>query len=219
MRTVVVAALIAVVLSGCAHKRHAQRIPPPPSGVRVGYSETGVASWYGHPYHGRRAADGEIYDMEQLTAAHRTLPFNTWVKVSNLDNHRAVEVRIIDRGPFVDGRVIDLSHAAAKAIQMIGPGTARVRLEVTRLPEVVLPGTYAVQVGAFRDRRRADRLCREMESRYGLARVVPRAGDSDLFRVLVGSEPTESSAAALAGRIRKDSGENTTAFVVRVDAA
>lgn len=217
MRTVVVAVLIAVALSGCAHQRVARGLPPPPSTVQIGDTESGLASWYGYPYHGRRAADGEIYNMEALTAAHRTLPFNTWVKVSNLDNHRSVEVRINDRGPFVDNRIIDLSHAAAQAIQMIGPGTARVRLEVTRLPETTEPGTFAVQVGAFRDRRRAERLCQQMESRYGMARVVPREGE--LWRVLVGSEPTESSAAALANRIRKDSGENMPAFVVRVDAA
>ncbi|MBZ5575453.1 MAG: septal ring lytic transglycosylase RlpA family protein [Acidobacteriia bacterium] len=219
MRTVFAAVLIAVVLSGCGHKTRASRIPPPPAAVPVGYTETGLASWYGYPYHGRRAADGEIYDMEQLTAAHRTLPFNAWVRVFNLDNHRTVDVRITDRGPFVEGRVIDLSHAAAQVIQMIGPGTARVRLQVTRLPDTEAAGLFAVQVGAFSNRRRAERLRHRMESRYGLARVVERDGTSGLWRVLVGSEPTEDKAAALAQRIRKDSGENTPAFVVRVDAA
>ena len=113
MRGALAVGLIALILAGCAHKQRVQNLPSPPGQVRVGYSETGLASWYGNPYHGRRAANGEIYDMEQMTAAHRTLPFNTWVRVQNLENHRTAEVRITDRGPFVDGRVIDVSRAAA----------------------------------------------------------------------------------------------------------
>src|SRR4051812_30645026 len=79
----------------------------PPLAVPLGYGEEGLASWYGIPYHGRHAADGEIYDMETLVAAHRVLPFNTWLMVTNLANDKAVKVRIIDRGPFVSGRIID----------------------------------------------------------------------------------------------------------------
>jgi rare lipoprotein A len=96
----------------------------------VGSIESGIASWYGAPYHGRRTSSGEVYDMEQLTAAHRTLPFDTLVEVTDLDNGKRVEVRITDRGPFVDGRIIDLSRAAAREIDMLGPGTARVTLKV-----------------------------------------------------------------------------------------
>src|SRR4051812_47794453 len=126
-------------------------VPPPPPPAPAApkeslYTETGVASWYGHPYHGRIAANGERYDMEELTAAHRTLPFDTWVRVVNLLNDKAVDVRITDRGPFVDGRIIDLSRAAARAIDVIGPGTAKVRVEVTSMPSTVKPGTYGVQV-------------------------------------------------------------------------
>ena len=218
MRTVFAAVLIVVSLSSCAHKKRAH-VPVPPAAVRPGYTETGVASWYGHPYHGRPAADGEIYDMEQLTAAHRTLPFNTWVRVFNLDNSRTVDVRITDRGPFVDNRIIDLSHAAAREIQMIGPGTARVRLQVIRTAEIAAAARFAVQVGAFQDRRHAERLRRQMESRYGAARLVLRDGSPSLWRVLVGAESSESEANELAARIRKDSGENHVAFVVRLDAA
>src|SRR5436190_15416238 len=124
MRILVLAVAIAA-LTGCAHKKHARGGPPPPGRraavpVPLGYTEEGMASWYGHPYHGRAAANGEIYDMEKMTAAHRTFPFDTWVRVYDLDNNRATEVRIIDRGPFVDGRIIDLSHAAAGELQMIG---------------------------------------------------------------------------------------------------
>src|SRR5580693_8994758 len=152
-------ALAALLLSACAHKKRAQVPPPPPfrASAVPGAVETGIASWYGHPYHGRRAADGETYDMETLVAAHRTLPFNTWVRVYNLNNNKTVDVRIIDRGPFVDGRIIDLSHAAAQAIDMIGTGIAQVRLEIIRTPVTVAPAAYGVQVGAFLNRGNAER--------------------------------------------------------------
>jgi rare lipoprotein A len=224
MKNVFVLLVLIVALAGCAHKKRAAKTPPPPSRaaanlppvVKPGDTETGLASWYGRPYHGRQAADGEIYDMETLVAAHRTLPFNTWVRVYDLDNERTVDVRIIDRGPFVDGRIIDLSHAAARDIGMIGPGTARVRIEVTRIPAEVI-GVFAVQVGAFQDRSNAERICDQMQSRYGTARLVLRQGKPDMWRVLVGSEPTEDAANALSARIRQESGEKN-GFVVRLDS-
>ncbi|TAK54746.1 MAG: septal ring lytic transglycosylase RlpA family protein [Bacteroidetes bacterium] len=95
--------------------------------------EEGVASYYADPYHGRKTSNGETYDMYEMTAAHQTLPFNTKVKVTNLDNQKTTVVRINDRGPFAKDRIIDLSVAAAREIDMIGPGTARVRLEVIEL--------------------------------------------------------------------------------------
>ena len=215
--------LVAILLAGCAHKKHARRTPPPPAPTpsaapQPGHTETGVASWYGHPYHGRRAANGEIYDMEKLTAAHRTLPFDTWLRVENLGNSKSVEVRITDRCPFVEGRIIDLSHAAARAIDMIGPGVARVRLEVIGTPAYVPPAVFGVQVGAFRDRANAERLRAEMQARYGSARLVQRADSPDLWRVVAGSEATEEGANGLAVRIRKELGEKFAAFVVRVDS-
>ncbi|PWU09805.1 MAG: septal ring lytic transglycosylase RlpA family lipoprotein [Terriglobia bacterium] len=221
MKNVWAPIVLALLLAGCAHKKRVRVAPPPPSApaeVRLGYTETGTASWYGHPYHGRPAADGEIYDMEQMTAAHRTLPFNTWVRVYDLDTNKTVDLRIIDRGPFIDGRIIDISHAAARAIDMIGPGLARVRMEVIRLPAAPEAALFAVQVGAFRDRKNAERLRTEMESRYGTARLVLRAGNPDVWRVLVGSERTEELAESLAERIRQESGERNNAFVVRVDS-
>jgi hypothetical protein len=96
----------------------------------VGSSEIGIASWYGHPYHGRKAANGEKYDMNRLTAAHRLLPFGTRVRVCSLRNARIVEVRITDRGPFVEGRLIDLSRAAARVLGFQRAGLELVRLEV-----------------------------------------------------------------------------------------
>ena len=238
MRTAIALAVGAILLSGCAHRKKARAVPAPPpppvaatapaTGRPAGAArpgtvpaplpvETGIASWYGHPYHGRPAANGEIYDMEKLTAAHRTLPFDTVVRVTNLGNQKSVEVRINDRGPFVDGRIIDLSHAAARAIDMIGPGTAEVRMEIVRLPDLVAPALFAVQVGAFRDRGNAERERARMEQLYGSARLVRRNDTPTLWRVLVGREKTQDAADGLKMRIRQESGERN-AFVVRLDS-
>jgi len=215
------AMVLAFALSGCAHRNTARvpagRVPraqrpsvPPTSG------ETGLASWYGHPYHGRRAADGEIYDMETMVAAHRTLPFGTWVRVVNLDNGETVDVRIIDRGPFVEGRIIDLSHAAAQKIDLIGPGIAKVRLDIVSAPEApaTAPVLYAVQVGAFSDRARAEQVRADMERQYGTAQLVPRQSNPTLWRVLVGREITEDAVLRLE---RQLGGEAEHCFVVRLD--
>jgi len=209
------ACLLAVALAGCGHKHRVRVTPPVP--VAPGYTETGIASWYGHPYHGRPAANGEIYDMEKMTAAHRTLPFNTWVRVENLSNSKSVELRIIDRGPFVARRIIDISHAAAVALDMIGPGTAQVRMVVIRAPEAPAIGTFAVQVGAYASAQTAEGVRARMAARYGPARVVLREGNPNVWRVLVGAETTEEGANGLAARIRDESGERN-AFVVRLDS-
>jgi rare lipoprotein A len=129
--------LAAAFLSTGCRKRKARLPVPPP--VPASGEEIGVASWYGHPYHGRRTANGEVYDMDLLTAAHRTRPFNQWVRVHNLDNGKTVEVRINDRGPFIDNRIIDLSRAAARTIEMIGPGTVLVRVETIPEPCLAYP--------------------------------------------------------------------------------
>src|SRR5439155_18144346 len=138
-QSVCVVAAAWVLLSGCGGKKRASL----PAAARLGATETGVASWYGHPYHGRHAANGEIYDMEKMTAAHRTLPFGTWVRVKNLENNKTCDVRIIDRGPFIGGRILDLSHAAAASIDMIGPGTVKVKITVIRQQEVVVAARTA----------------------------------------------------------------------------
>src|SRR5438309_4149446 len=120
------AVLVVYLLAGCAPMRTSPPAPPPViDGVQLG-----VASWYGPGFHGNRTANGEIYDQYELTAAHPSLPLGTRVMVTNLENARAVQVRVNDRGPFVDGRAIDLSYAAARTIGMVGPGTVRVRIEV-----------------------------------------------------------------------------------------
>jgi rare lipoprotein A len=227
--SVYLALLVCLALSGCGGRKRVHL----PTAARLGSTETGVASWYGYPYHGRRAANGEIYDMEKMTAAHRTLPFGTWVRVKNLENNQTVDVRITDRGPFVKGRFLDLSRAAAASIAMIGPGTAKVRVTVIAAPalvEIATPvppppalvtptGQFAVQVGAFSDRNNAERIRSSMERLYGSARIVMRDGRPALWRVLVGSEATPEDAEALAVRIRTGGEVRAdAAFVVRIDS-
>jgi rare lipoprotein A len=212
------ALLLSAALTACHRQRPRYAKGSAGAPVAIGTVETGVASWYGHPYHGRVAANGEVYDMEKLTAAHRLLPFETWVRVTNLQNEKSVEVRITDRGPFVGGRIIDLSHAAAETIDMIGPGTARVKLKVIRAPANAAPLRFAVQVGSFRDKRNAERLRDRLGQRYGAARVVPRDADTPMWRVLVGTEPSVEAAQALAERMRSEGATKERGFVVRLDS-
>ena len=178
--------LVALLLAaGC----RSQRPPLPPGGV-----ERGVASWYGEPFHGRTTASGETYDMHRITAAHRTLPFHTWVEVLNQDNGRRLVVRVNDRGPFVRGRILDLSYAAARELGMIGPGTARIELRVlgpdpanvsaVHAGTTATAGGYTVQVGAFQDPRLAGALRDELARRYPATEVV---SDGAWHRVRVGA--------------------------------
>jgi rare lipoprotein A len=122
------------LFTGCARKTSAH-VPLSVKPARIGETQTGIASWYGVPYDGRRSASGEIYDMEKLTAAHRSFPFDTWVEVTNLSNNKRVDVRITDRGPFVNGRIIDLSLAAAREIDLVTAGIVRVRIKVIKKPD------------------------------------------------------------------------------------
>ncbi len=181
----------------------------------IGYREEGIASWYGVPFHGRPAADGEIYNMETLVAAHKTMPFNTWIKVTNLANNQAVNVRIVDRGPFVDGRILDLSKAAARDIGLLGPGIGRVRIEVVSAArDVPRNDFFAVQAGAFSIRESAEHLRAEYARRFGNAQLATKAGSPTIWRVLVGKEPTLEAAQQLAVVL---SAENKNVFVVRLD--
>ena len=131
--------------------------------------ETGVSSWYGPNFHGKLTANGETYDMDGVTAAHRTLPFGTILLVENLDNGKTVQVRINDRGPYAKDRIIDLSRGAAEQIDMIGPGTARVRLyllegdlENSRITDIKVP-TYTVQLGSYQYKEEAEKHAAEIE--------------------------------------------------------
>ncbi len=212
-------ALLAISLAvlapaGCGRRKAGVSLPAAPR-VSIGMTEEGMASWYGHPYHGRPTTSGEIYDMEKLTAAHRTLPLGARVRVENLSNGRTVEVRINDRGPFDKDRIIDLSHAAARRIAMIGPGTARVRLTVIGLPETPSPGFYAVQVGSFQSRGNAERLRSRMAREHGAAVIRSYESGRGLFyRVLVGHESDWNAANALVEKLRR---ENFTPLVIRID--
>ncbi len=197
---VVLAALLA--LAGCGGKKQARvQVPPPPPiaeeqpqaepeqaqaepeqpAVRPNakpiYSEVGYASWYGGPYHNRRAANGEIYNMNALTAAHRTLPLNSVARVTNLKTGESVLVRITDRGPFVPDRIIDLSAAAAKAISVWRPGTAKVRIDVLDTPAPLESGgRWCVQIGALDDEATARELQEKLMQRYKTAKVLAFSG-------------------------------------------
>lgn len=177
-RSVKLLAALAVATAGvgCATSR------PRPEPVGPGFSETGIASWYGVPFHGRATASGEIYDMEAMTAAHPWLSFGTRVRVRNRDNGRTTVVRINDRGPFKAGRIIDLSRAAAREIGMLGPGTARVRIVVEQL--AVAPACFELQVGAYREPANV-RAVRKRLEKAGLSVRVEPAADG-LSRVLAG---------------------------------
>ncbi len=192
------------------------RVPAAQLGhIQVGYMEEGVASWYGIPYHGRPAADGEIYDMEKLVAAHRLLPFNTWLRVTNLQNSKSVDVRVIDRGPFIEGRILDLSKAAARQIDLLGPGIGQVRLEVIAAPlDIPSNDFYAVQVGAFAVYNNAERARDQYAQRYGTAQLAVKQGAAPLWRVLVGKQTSIAAAQELANQLRA---ENKNIFVVRLD--
>jgi rare lipoprotein A len=156
--------------------------------------------------------------METLVAAHRTMPFNTWVRVTNLANQKSVNVRIIDRGPFVDGRIIDLSKAAARDIDLLGPGIGEVRLEVITAPEDVPAGDfYGVQIGAYATLQRAEDMRTEYATRFGgTARIVVKHGPTPLWRLVVGRERTAAAAQQIADGLAPDL---RNVFVVRLDPA
>lgn len=165
-----------------------------------GFLERGIASWYGDKFHGRKTSNGEIYDMYALTAAHKTLPLGVDVRVTRLDNGRSVVVRVNDRGPFVAGRIIDLSYSAARQLDMTDVGTAPVQVQalgfrresqgqVSYLPPTSYDaGSFAVQIGAFSVADNARRLAGAMRSRYGKAEMqMATVNGRPLYRVRVGN--------------------------------
>jgi len=159
--------------------------------------ENGVSSWYGPNFHGKLTANGEIYDMDGITAAHRTLPFDTILLVENLDNGKTVQVRVNDRGPYAKNRIIDLSRGAAERIDMIGPGTARVRLyllegdlENSRVTDLKVP-TYTVQLGSYKDVQQAELQVQKIE---GTRIETIETDESTFYRVYYGTytDPEEA---------------------------
>ncbi len=167
-----------------------------------GFSQYGRASWYGREFHGKRTANGEIYNMYDMTAAHKTLPFDTYVRVRNLKNNRTTVVRINDRGPFARGRIIDLSYSAAKKLGIVGPGTTDVEIvalagpnetygsagKPTSYPVTDLyQGTFTVQIGAFGDRDNAEKLRNQLARTYQRVYITSYYNGRDTFyRVKVG---------------------------------
>lgn len=186
-----------------------------PVGDAKGFRERGTASWYGPDFHGKKTANGETYDMDSMTAAHKTLPLGTLVRVSNLENNKEVEVRINDRGPFVQGRIVDLSREAAKRIGMIGAGTARV--EIAAIGQAIRPGAgrvapvdfssgnFTFQVGAFIDKNNAERLKARLAAKYPNAHIVTYdRGDQVFYRVRAGRCTNLNQAVDYEKMLRKD---------------
>ena len=217
IRCLLVIVALLLVVSGCATNE-----PPPkqPSGYpkpykvfgewyqplpdSKGFRQRGIASWYGKDFHGKKTSNGEIYDMYAMTAAHKTLPLGTYVRVINLENNRNLEVRINDRGPFVRGRIIDLSYTAAKELGIVGPGTAKVEIVALGTPTTTdggagpnfvqgnyYSGNFTFQVGAFTNRDNAERLRRKLNERYKNAHITRYdRGDKIFYRVRVGAFKT-----------------------------
>lgn len=164
----------------------------------VGYVEEGIASWYGTKFHGRRTSNGEVFDMYAMTAAHKTLPIPCYARVTNLENGRSAVVRINDRGPFHDDRLIDLSFAAATKLGYMDKGTARVRVEVldpSTLIEIPSGGGYFLQLGAFSDRARAEALLARATEIVTAEAVIEQEGG--VFRARLGPLTTFAATEAL----------------------
>lgn len=183
-----------VALIGCA--------TTPPAGDGSLYAR-GRASWYGPNFHGNLTANGERYDMYAMTAAHKTLPFGTRLRVVNVDNGRSAAVRVNDRGPYKKGRILDVSKAAAKELGMLGSGTARVRLYVVEKPggaHKADEARYTIQVGSFADKRAARDVARGIEgARVGASTVNGRT----VYRVYVGRYATKDAAEDRRGKLRR----------------
>jgi len=202
-RTFAAAALgFALLAGGCASSSHRQQVQAPTPAPPAGSVEEGLASWYGEPYHGRPTASGPRYDMWAMTAAHRTLPFGTVVRVTNKDSGREADVTINDRGPFVAGRILDLSRAAAEKLGAVGPGVIPVRIQVRRIGDGMPDEPcWEVQVGAFARRGNAERARSNLQSRGYETIFAPAGGGLTRVRAtsLHGRQKAIEAAAGLAG--------------------
>ena len=159
----------------------APTLPDDLEGVKPVSTEVGLASWYGPPYHNRQAADGSIFDQNALTAAHRTLPMGTTIRVTNLANNQSVVVKITDRGPFVTNRILDLSLAAAKSIDVYRAGVAKVRVEAFPHTSADPAGRWCVQIGAFLTQDEAIQTKNDLASRYTAAKVIQFQGPTGFW--------------------------------------
>lgn len=177
------------------------------------YHETGIAAWYGKELHGRQTANGEVFDMNGLSAAHRTLPLGTLVRVTNLDNFKSITVRINDRGPFLKNRFLDLSYGAAKELGFVSQGTARVKIETVEA--VRDPEQYTVQAAVFTEEDNARMLKERLNTRFGVVSIVPfETNIARFYRVQVGTYASEDRAEQAA---RKLTLEGLEPVVVRKD--
>ena len=179
------------------------------------YTEEGLASWYGPPYDKRRGANGEIYNKDALTAAHRTLPMNSLIKVTNLATGQSVIVRVTDRGPFVHQRTLDLSLASAKAIDVWRPGVARVRIDVFAAPSRLdSGGRWCVQIGAIKSERQALKLRDDLTRKYHTANVIEFTGPTGHWVRIRPQADDRSRAMEIARTVEPKEGE---AYLVRLD--
>jgi len=222
---------------GCAHKRPEQAsvppVPPPtpppvavetppaqpeilvPPHAKVVYTETGWASWYGPHYDKRRAANGEVYDMNQMTAAHLTIPLNSIARVTNVKTGDSVVLRITDRGPFTSNRVIDLSKAAAQKLDVYRHGTALVKIEVLESPVPInSPGRWCVQIGGFKDAAEATELKQRLAQRYTTAKVLQFTSPigEDWLRVRVLNDDKKR-----AEEVKQETQTDAGVYLVRLD--
>lgn len=180
-------------------------------------TEVGLASWYGPPYHNRNAANGLPYDQNAMTAAHRTLPMGTVIRVTNLQTNQSAIVKITDRGPFVQGRVLDLSLAAAKATGLYRLGVAKVKIDVLQqTANASLPGKWCVQVGAFTSEQNSLRLKDQMMRRYHTAKVIEFPGPTGHWVRINPAVMDKAHATEVAQSIRP-SEPNAQAYLVRLD--
>jgi rare lipoprotein A len=202
---------IAVLSASCAGKATPARPTtaellntPSPSPTPVPgqiYREAGVSSWYGKDFHGRKTANGETYDMYGISAAHRTLPLGTYIRVTNLDNYKSIKVKVNDRGPFAKSRILDLSYGAAKELGFVAQGTAKVRIETLEEIRDSTP-SYTVQAGAFIEEENARMLKQRLSKKYDTVYIVPfESNTGKFFRVRVGSYSTEEKAERVASSI------------------
>ena len=205
-------------LSGCAGGPERASDRTSFRGYPVGYHEYGMASWYGPGFHGKRTANGERYDMHQMTAAHRTLPIGSIARVRSLRSGQSVMVRINDRGPFAKERIVDVSYAAAEQLGMLGPGTVEVELHVIGYQgRSGALGYLSVQVGSFVRESNARQLADRLGAHYADVRVVTARIAGDLrHRVQVGRYQTETAAQQVADRLSSEL--QVEALVLRDDS-
>jgi rare lipoprotein A len=183
-----------------------RRMPPPEKETKIEKRETrevqqGIASWYGADFHGKQTSSGEVYDMYQLTCAHQTLPLGTMVMVTNLENGKSVELKVNDRGPFVKGRIIDVSYAAARMLDMHAQGTAMVKVEVFG-PVIEQIQRFTLQVGSFVDETNAQKLAEQLRKSFENVHVTTMETQTQKYhRVRIGQFETRESALVAAEKL------------------